>query len=157
MRQLKTTIKNYSKHSTRTVLPKDISISMLEGSCTDIQEQSDDLTQLLLDSGAKNILEIGFYNGLSSKFFLKASKHTKVVSFDIASNSDIDLHKRSIDTIFPNRHTLIKGDTTITLPKFNTETKFDLIFIDGGHSEQVATADILNCKKNRKQKYNSSS
>ena len=45
---------------------------------------------------------------------------------------------------------MIIGDSTITIPEYyinNSSKTFDLIFIDGGHTYEVALADLLNCKK----------
>ena len=44
---------------------------------------------------------------------------------------------------------LIIGDSTVTVPEFikdHPDSKFDLIFIDGGHTYDIATKDIMNCK-----------
>jgi hypothetical protein len=51
---------------------------------------------------------------------------------------------------FPGRHTLIVGDSRETVPKFtasNPETRFDLVFIDGGHASEIARADLLNMRE----------
>jgi predicted O-methyltransferase YrrM len=56
--------------------------------------------------------------------------------------------KEYIDTIYPNRQTLILGDSRITVPSYfenHKDVKFDVIFIDGGHSHEIATADMENC------------
>ncbi|MDN3507845.1 MAG: class I SAM-dependent methyltransferase, partial [Simkaniaceae bacterium] len=55
--------------------------------------------------------------------------------------------KKYIDQNFPGRHTLIQGNSNLTVPKFTTKhpnKTFDLIFIDGGHTYQCAKSDILN-------------
>ena len=53
-----------------------------------------------------------------------------------------------IDKFYPNRHSLIIGNSSITVPEFSkTGKKFDLIFIDGGHDYEIAFNDLLNCKK----------
>jgi 16S rRNA G966 N2-methylase RsmD len=58
--------------------------------------------------------------------------------------------KEYIDNKHPNRHTLILGDSTETVPKYindNPDKTFDIIFIDGGHDYKIADADLENCKK----------
>ena len=48
---------------------------------------------------------------------------------------------------YPGRLTVIWGDSTKTMPEFrrmNPHVKCDLIIIDGGHTEPIATADLKN-------------
>lgn len=119
----------------------------IEGNCSNIPEQMEYLSNLVKKNNIVNILEIGFNAGHSSSLFLNSTKDSKVVSFDICSHHYVDKAKKEIDILYPNRHTLIRGDSTLTLPNFVTDIKFDLIFIDGGHSEEVAMADLLNCRR----------
>jgi hypothetical protein len=58
--------------------------------------------------------------------------------------------------INPERHTLILGDSTKTIPTFykNIVTEslvYDFFFIDGGHDENTAKADLENCHRIAKQ------
>lgn len=91
--------------------------------------------------------EIGFNAGLSSQAFLNASPITQVISFDLVEHGYTMVAKKLVDANFPGRHTLIKGDSTKTVPEFkrqNPDIAFDLVFIDGGHDYEVARADIQN-------------
>jgi predicted O-methyltransferase YrrM len=105
------------------------------------------LQALSSDKNIKNIFEIGFNAGHSADLFLGINSECNMVSFDIGEHSYVKVAKEFIDTFYPNRHTLILGDSTKTIPKYESNIKFDLIFIDGGHSYDVARADLLNCKR----------
>lgn len=101
----------------------------------------------LLCQNKQNILEIGFNAGHSANLFLYINPTSNVLSFDIGEHDYIKIGKEYIDKTYPNRHTLIIGDSTKTIPIYETTIKYDVIFIDGGHSYEVAKADLLNCKK----------
>jgi predicted O-methyltransferase YrrM len=52
-----------------------------------------------------------------------------------------------IDSKYPGRFQLVKGDPLTTVPEFankHADVNFDLIVIDGGHEYQVALQDIIN-------------
>ena len=118
----------------------------MEGYCEQVPQQIEDLLNLLNEIKPLKILEIGFNAGHSSELFLKNSKAT-VVSFDLGYHSYVYYAKKYIDSIYPDRHTLILGDSNITIKQFNEET-FDIIFIDGGHDYECAKNDIINCNIN---------
>lgn len=105
------------------------------------------LQLLCFDNNIKNILEIGFNAGHSADLFLNTNSACNVLSFDIGEHNYVKIAKEYIDQTYPNRHTLVLGDSTKTIPKYETDIKYDLIFIDGGHSYEVAKADLFNCKR----------
>jgi predicted O-methyltransferase YrrM len=94
-------------------------------------------------------MEIGFNAGHSAELFLKNNPHCTVTSFDICAHyRDVYTAKEYIDVTYPNRHTLLLGDSTVTVPNYSNENinkKFDVVFIDGGHEYFTAKADLENC------------
>ena len=105
------------------------------------------LGKAAIQEGADLIAEIGFNGGISSMAFLKSRPNARVVSFDIGTHTYIDPAKEYIDQHFPGRHELVIGDSLEAVPRYhrdNPGTRFDLAFIDGGHTYEVAKADIVN-------------
>lgn len=99
-----------------------------------------------------NCLEVGFNCGHSSELMLQASRHTRVVSFDLPNNFYLPVFegKKYIDSVFPGRHTLMLGDSKASIPYYfqqNPQARFDFMFIDGGHEYIVALCDLVNCSK----------
>jgi predicted O-methyltransferase YrrM len=118
-----------------------------EGHCQTESKEVEELIQLTKKQNLK-VMEIGFNAGHSAEVFLKNNPSIKLTSFDLGSHDYVLTAKEYIDATFPNRHTLIIGDSTKTVPEFirnNPNMKFDVIFIDGGHEYNIAKADIENC------------
>ncbi len=100
-------------------------------------------------TGARLIGEIGFNIGCSSYAFLSANPETQVISFDLGRHGCTKTAKKLIDKKFPNRHTLIYGNSLETAPEFKTQNpdlRFDLVFIDGAHGYEAAKLDIANMR-----------
>jgi hypothetical protein len=74
--------------------------------------------------------------------------NANIVSIDIGRHKYTNEGKKIIDEKFPNRHQLILGNSMNVLTKDEIPNlKYDLIYIDGGHSYKCANSDIINCKK----------
>ena len=118
-----------------------------EGYSQQIPEQEVHLQSLIGSPDIKYALEIGFNAGHSAEIFLEKNPNVKLFSFDIGQYPYVSLAKKYIDQKYPNRHTLILGNSTMAIPQFfeNFHMKFDLIFIDGGHEYETAKADLQNC------------
>lgn len=104
-------------------------------------------------TGDGSILEIGFNAGHSASIFLENTDRN-VVSFDICINhwgdgrhtDCIERAKKYIDLTYPERHSLIVGDSKDTVPKFALDNDDDVvaIFVDGDHSYEMASTDLNN-------------
>ena len=92
-----------------------------------------------------NVLEIGFNSGFSSLLMLISNPLIKLTCYDLGEHKYTLPCYNKLKEVFGNRINLIIGDSTKTLPKATGE--YDLIHIDGGHSVEVATQDIINSYK----------
>ncbi len=112
-----------------------------------LNEQSTFMTQFMKENSIKNVMEIGFNGGVSSSVFLSSGDDVSVTSFDIGEHEYVHSAKKLIDEVFsPDRHVLILGDSTETVPKFKPDDTelFDLVFVDGGHAGDIPELDIKN-------------
>ena len=134
---------------------------IVEGGSFQISAQVARLREFVAKRQPKSIMEIGFNAGHSALLFLAITPPTtKVVSFDLGEYAYVFAAKRYIDSLFPGRHTLVTGDSTVTIPKYEEQVahrmkdintappmRFDIIFIDGGHQNDIPLKDILNSQR----------
>jgi predicted O-methyltransferase YrrM len=113
-----------------------------------LPEQKISFLKNLLCNNPKKILEIGFNGGHSSDFLLSNTGAT-VTSFELGVNNPVVYTgKEYIDLTHPGRHTILYGNSCLTVPTFAQTYPdiFDILFIDGGHKYEVAKQDLANCK-----------
>lgn len=92
-----------------------------------------------------NILEIGFNAGHSAVLFLELFPNATVTSVDLGIHTYIQQAEQLIQKWYPGRHKLIIGDSRQVIPTLSS--KYDMIFIDGGHMDDIPKTDLLNCRK----------
>lgn len=116
-----------------------------EGNCENIPMQQRSLKTITRHTNIRNMLEIGFNAGHSAQIFLEANPYLHLTSYDIGEHDYVSAAKEYIDITFPGRHTLILGDSKVTVPQ--DKKRYDAFFIDGGHDYETALADMINCSK----------
>lgn len=98
----------------------------------------------------KKILEIGFNAGHSAQAFLTSPYCEKLVSFDLNEHPYTKVGVEYMQSKYGNKFEFIIGDSRLQIPLYassHVSEKFDLIFIDGGHTFECCSSDIRNCKK----------
>ncbi|RHY95064.1 hypothetical protein DYB26_010823 [Aphanomyces astaci] len=102
-------------------------------------------------ASVRRALQVGFNAGHSTMTMLRANPNVHITSFDLAEHPYVFEAAAYFDVVFPGRHRLVPGDSTTTIPIFphvhGEDAPFDFVFIDGGHSYEVASADLRNCNR----------
>ena len=98
----------------------------------------------------KSIAEVGFNAGHSALVMLMSNPHARIQSFDLGEYESARVALASLKKQFPDRDIdVIWGDSRQTIPAYAqtyTGPKFDVIIVDGGHSYDVARADVMNMR-----------
>jgi len=129
-------------------------VKIKQGYITQVEEHANQLVSHLKSicdvEQVKNVLEVGFLAGHSAELFLKLNDYVKVTSIDESVLQSVKAGKEYIDVTYPERHTLIKGNSNIIL-KDNvmtvSEVKYDIIFIDGSFKYDIVKQDIILSKQ----------
>lgn len=94
-----------------------------------------------------DIAEIGFNAGHSTFLYLISNPISKIQLFDLGEHKYSRLCFDYLNEQFPNRLSIIWGDSVTTLKTYKDNVNFDLIHIDGGHFRYIAESDIRNCER----------
>ena len=105
-----------------------------------LKEKRRTLVQLM--DSRTNILEIGFNAGHSALIMLLTNADAKITIIDIGHEPYMEECFHYLNSLFPERLKLIKGDSTKVIHILKGE-KFDLIHYDGG-KEKTILQDLKN-------------
>ena len=95
----------------------------------------------------RNVCEIGFNAGHSATLFLNHKRNiNNLQSFDLCNHKYSESCIKYIKLKYKSRFNIKCGDSKITIPKYKGP-KFDLVFIDGGHFDNMPYIDIQNTIK----------
>ena len=101
----------------------------------------------------RQVCEIGFNGGHSALYWLASNNRTKLLSFDLGAHGYAKVMANYMNSAYPGRFEIVWGDSTKTVPehvkKLQTSGKMlscDVIVVDGGHSYEVAIADLRNMR-----------
>ena len=107
------------------------------------------ISNIVLNKNIKNVMEIGFNSGFSTLLMLLTNPNIHITCFDLGAHKYVLPCYEKLKETFGDRINLIIGDSTETLQNINNI--YDLIHIDGGHSNEVANSDIINTYRLSKQ------
>lgn len=103
--------------------------------------------QNILDNyNINSIAEIGFNGGHSAALFLNNKKILKLRSFDLCNHKYSKQCIIYIKNKFKDRFYISCGNSLDTIPQY-TGLKFDMVFIDGGHYNNIPYLDTINTIK----------
>ncbi|CAL1167756.1 unnamed protein product, partial [Cladocopium goreaui] len=118
----------------------------IEGHSNMVPEAVEVMNEIASEPSIRTVCEVGFNAGHSALRWLLRTK-AKVYSFDLGNHPYARPAAMWLSNQFPGRLDMTWGDSLATVPAFHREhpdVKCELIFIDGGHSYDVAIRDLKN-------------
>lgn len=119
-----------------------------EGHSNQIPELVGTMNAMAADPQIKTICETGFNSGHGTlRWLLYSDPQAVVYTFDLGQHPYSRPAATWLQETFPGRLYVTWGDSTQTLPAFHKQhpqVKCNLVFVDGGHSNAVAVADLQN-------------
>jgi predicted O-methyltransferase YrrM len=124
---------------------------IIEGHSGQMATQFSIYSRIFENCSVKSITEVGFNAGHSTLVMLMSNPRARIQSFDLGQYQSARTALATLKTQFPRRELdVIWGDSRQTIPNFAktyTGPKFDVIIVDGGHSYEVARADMINMRE----------
>ena len=83
--------------------------------------------------------------GTSAAIALSSNPRALVISFDLLQFAITHAAVQYLHATFPGRLSMVRGDSRSTIARFaalHPEVKCDVIFVDGGHSTEIALSDF---------------
>jgi drug/metabolite transporter (DMT)-like permease len=107
------------------------------------------------DPAVRTICEVGYNWGASSLVWLHANAAARVVAFDLSERAYTNATFAWLNRRYRNRLTLIRGDSTVTIPAFadgayggeRDQTACDLVLVDGDHSYKGELENVLHFRR----------
>jgi hypothetical protein len=103
--------------------------------------KSKNISNVVLHRHINYVMEIGFNAGFSTLLMLLSNPTIHITCFDLGEHKYTLPCYEKLKETFNNRITIVIGDSRFSLLTIN-ET-YDVIHIDGGHSNNVAMSDII--------------
>lgn len=98
-------------------------------------------------TGKKLLLEVGFNAGHSALLALETNPSLTYIGVDIARHKYTRPCGDYLKSVYGDRFDVIYGSSLHVLPEFKKDSRanyVDLVHVDGGHGEQIASADLQN-------------
>ena len=102
-------------------------------------DKQKNLLSIVKDLSGSRMCEVGFNGGFSALLWLLGNSSIHLDCLDLGEHSYTQIAYQKLKDRFGNRITLQLGDSQQTMK--NLEYGYDLVHVDGGHSEAVAKSD----------------